>query len=258
MGITQSKPYHERLILFPQNDLQLHSAQPDSMLSGMTCYGEAQGLHMLRKTGGLSVHYTIENNSLQHPLLFQQLQKYLIGFSNGVQVFFQHEHLLVWLEFTISLVHCIGGYSQVSILDMLNKTLHIGISEGGTKLTSCVRLFCFMMCFVTPNNFFFNLVCLTGGVHTLATHILQFVYLGHTGFKWPVAYYTTTEAQATELMVLVWRVINTLSTYGFEVWYSRWQLFSHDKYCKMRKIIFSWWCLEISWSFIIGVLSKTF
>ena len=83
------------LFPFPQNDLQLHSAQPDSMLSGMTCYGEAQGIHMLRKTGGLSVHYTIENNSLQHPLLFQQLEKYLIGFSDGVEVFFQHEHLSV-------------------------------------------------------------------------------------------------------------------------------------------------------------------
>ena len=217
------------LFPFPQNDLQLHSAQPDSMLSGMTCYGEAQGIHMLRKTGGLSVHYTIENNSLQHLLLFQQSEKYLIGFSDGVEVFFQHEHLSVWLEFTIYLVHCICGYSQVSILDMFDKTVHIWICEGGTKLTSCVWWFCFMLCSVTPVHFFFNLVCLTGGVHTLATHILQFVYLGHTGFKWPVAYYTTTEAQATELMVLVWRVINTLSTYGFEVWYSRWQILQNAK-----------------------------
>ena len=58
---------------------------------------------------------------------------------------------------------------------------------------------------------------ITAGAHTLATHVLQFVFLGYTQFKWPVAYYTTTEAQASELMVLVWKVINTLSAYGFEV-----------------------------------------
>lgn len=47
--------------------------------------------------------------------------------------------------------------------------------------------------------------------------MLQFVFLGYTGFKWPVAYYLTTEAHASELMLLVWKVINTLETYGFEV-----------------------------------------
>ena len=62
----------------------------------MTFYGEAQGLHILRKTGGLSVHCTIEKNSLQHQLLFQQLEKYLIGFSNGILVFFQHENVLIY------------------------------------------------------------------------------------------------------------------------------------------------------------------
>jgi hypothetical protein len=62
-----------------------------------------------------------------------------------------------------------------------------------------------------------NYLILLGGLNTLATHILQFIFLGHTGFKWPVAYYPTTEAQAAELMIIVWKVINTLETYGFEV-----------------------------------------
>ena len=70
--------------LFPclHNDLQLHSAQ---------------AWHFLwrSKTGGLSVHCTIENNSLQHQLVFQQLEKYLIGFSNGILVVFKHECLLI-------------------------------------------------------------------------------------------------------------------------------------------------------------------
>ena len=139
----------------------------------MTFYGEAQGLHMLRKTGGLSVHCTIENNSLQHQLLFQQLEKYLIGFSNGILVFFKHENLLICS-------------------------------------VSC--------CALKHPAMFFNLVCLTGGLHTVATHILcSFLYLGDTRLKRPVISYTPTVAQATELTAMVRRVINILSIYGFEV-----------------------------------------
>ena len=41
----------------------------------------------------------------------------------------------------------------------------------------------------------------------LATHVLQFMFLGYTGFKWPVAYFATTEAHASELMLLVWEVM---------------------------------------------------
>lgn len=51
----------------------------------------------------------------------------------------------------------------------------------------------------------------------LATHVLQFMFLGYTGFKWPVAYFATTEAHASELMLLVWEVINQIHSYGFKV-----------------------------------------
>ena len=57
----------------------------------------------------------------------------------------------------------------------------------------------------------------SGGHHVLATHILQFMFLGHTGFKWPVAYYATTEAHATELTEIVWDVIKAVKNYCFRV-----------------------------------------
>ena len=63
------------------------------------------------------------------------------------------------------------------------------------------------------------LLCVTGGLHALATHVLQFVFIGNTGFRWPVAYYPSTEAHASELLDLVWAVIDALSSYGFKVSY---------------------------------------
>ena len=56
-----------------------------------------------------------------------------------------------------------------------------------------------------------------GGVHVLATHVLQFMFLGSTGFRWPVCYFATTEAHASELVLLVWEVVNAVQSYGFKV-----------------------------------------
>ena len=56
-----------------------------------------------------------------------------------------------------------------------------------------------------------------GGLHALATHVLQFVFVGNTGFRWPLAYYSTTEAHASELIDIVWEVINALSSFEFKV-----------------------------------------
>ena len=55
------------------------------------------------------------------------------------------------------------------------------------------------------------------GFYRVASHILQFIFLGNTGFKWPVAYFPTIEAHASELYLIVFDVINKLSTYGFKV-----------------------------------------
>ena len=58
-----------------------------------------------------------------------------------------------------------------------------------------------------------------GGFRNLATHVLQFVFLGYTGFKWPVAYFCTTEAHAAELMEIVREVVDKLDHYDFKVCY---------------------------------------
>lgn len=64
---------------------------------------------------------------------------------------------------------------------------------------------------------YFNYYIIVGGDHALASHVLQFIFLGYTGFKWPVAYFPTTEAHAAELQILVWDVINKVQGYGFQV-----------------------------------------
>lgn len=49
----------------------------------------------------------------------------------------------------------------------------------------------------------------------LATHILQFAFIGFTGFRWPVAYYSSTTATASELYITVHEVIEALDDFGF-------------------------------------------
>lgn len=53
----------------------------------------------------------------------------------------------------------------------------------------------------------------------LATHVLQFVFNGYTGFRWPVAYYATATASAHDLYILVWEVIKAVDDAGFNVGY---------------------------------------
>lgn len=54
---------------------------------------------------------------------------------------------------------------------------------------------------------------------TLAKYALQFLYLGHTGFRWPIAHYPCNGAQAHELFVIFWQLVDKLKEYGFETDY---------------------------------------
>ena len=47
----------------------------------------------------------------------------------------------------------------------------------------------------------------------LASHILQWVYVSHNGFRFPFAHHATAEAQAADLYLLLWDAIE----YGFQV-----------------------------------------
>jgi hypothetical protein len=53
----------------------------------------------------------------------------------------------------------------------------------------------------------------------LATHVIQFFFLGDTGFRFPVAHYPTQECVASELYVMVWDAIEALMRNGFFVNY---------------------------------------
>lgn len=44
----------------------------------------------------------------------------------------------------------------------------------------------------------------------LATHVLQFTFLGFTGFRFPLFHYLTMQASASDLYLLVWKIIQTL------------------------------------------------
>lgn len=52
-----------------------------------------------------------------------------------------------------------------------------------------------------------------------ATHIMQFIFLGYDGFRFPISYYPTAGANAPELYDMVWKVINKLNEYDFIVDY---------------------------------------
>jgi hypothetical protein len=53
----------------------------------------------------------------------------------------------------------------------------------------------------------------------LATHVLQFLFIGHTGFRFPVAHFPTVQATPSELYLSFWRLVQMLSLYDFTVTY---------------------------------------
>ena len=59
----------------------------------------------------------------------------------------------------------------------------------------------------------------TDGDLRMAKYILQFVFLGFDGFRFPVAYFPSAGANAPELYMNVWGMIRELSTYEFGIDY---------------------------------------
>ena len=54
---------------------------------------------------------------------------------------------------------------------------------------------------------------------TLGTHILQFMFLGVHGFRFPFAHFVTTNVQAYDLNRLFWEAVTWLKMYGFTARY---------------------------------------
>lgn len=53
----------------------------------------------------------------------------------------------------------------------------------------------------------------------LATHVLQLVFLGSTGFRFPFAHFATDTASGHELYLLMWQSVNMLLNFGFKIQY---------------------------------------
>ena len=51
----------------------------------------------------------------------------------------------------------------------------------------------------------------------LATHVLQFVFLGFTGFRFPLFHFPTEQVSASELYLLLWKIVSILKTFGFSI-----------------------------------------
>ncbi len=51
----------------------------------------------------------------------------------------------------------------------------------------------------------------------LGTHVLQFVFVGVSGFRFPVAHYPTNGASCLDLNQEVWTIVEELEQWGFNV-----------------------------------------
>lgn len=58
----------------------------------------------------------------------------------------------------------------------------------------------------------------TDEIH-LANHVLQLVFLGSSGFRFPFAHFPTKQSSASELYLIFWKAVKMLAVYGFVVRY---------------------------------------
>ena len=51
----------------------------------------------------------------------------------------------------------------------------------------------------------------------MASHYLQYIYVGFNGFRWPVAHYGSHNVNGHSIYLTVWPLIDELANYGFNV-----------------------------------------
>ena len=54
----------------------------------------------------------------------------------------------------------------------------------------------------------------------MANHMLQFIFLGYDGFRFPIAYFASCGANAPEIFFLFWRLVDKMYLWGFHVDYA--------------------------------------
>ena len=62
-----------------------------------------------------------------------------------------------------------------------------------------------------------NLIQIVGQDAALATHALQYAFLGDGGFRFSIGHFPTGEAVASDLYVLFWDAVFKLQQWGFTV-----------------------------------------
>ncbi|XP_071111146.1 uncharacterized protein [Haliotis cracherodii] len=64
-----------------------------------------------------------------------------------------------------------------------------------------------------------DIVKSSNGDTSFANHVLQYVFHGFTGFRFPIAHFPTTQANAPQLYSSFWDIISSLESWGFHVLY---------------------------------------
>ncbi|CAG2224497.1 unnamed protein product [Mytilus edulis] len=70
---------------------------------------------------------------------------------------------------------------------------------------------------LSPESVVFDKLKSNKNERILASHALQLVFLGSTGFRFPFAHFPASTASGHELYLLVWQSVNRLMNFGFKI-----------------------------------------
>lgn len=107
-----------------------------------------------------------------------------------------------------------GGWTGGIILDEMSIQSDIQISKSGdmVELSGLVE--------AGEEGNICNVIRTGKKDKTVGTHVLQMVFLGISGFRFPFSHFITDGIQAPELYTLFWEAVDKLQTFGFNVVYT--------------------------------------
>lgn len=86
----------------------------------------------------------------------------------------------------------------------------------------------------------------------VASHVLQFLYLGNEGFRFPFAYYPTCEASPADLYHKFWEAAMILEANGFNVIYGCFDGGENNRSFVKMQIPDPWACCFTAYSLSSG------
>lgn len=106
------------------------------------------------------------------------------------------------------------GYQGGLIIDEMSIQQDLQFS----KTKDNIHLIGFTEC--TPESVIFEQLKSNKTDRILATHVLQLVFLGFTGYRFPFSHFPSNTASVHELYLIIWKAISMLSTFGFTIQYT--------------------------------------